>query len=44
MLRGISPALEAQDHLEAGFKHLELHRCGKFHELEGPVHEVQEPK
>ena len=30
MLRGISPALEVQDHVEAGFKHPELHGCGKF--------------
>ena len=44
MLRGSSPYLEVQDHLEAGFKHHELHGCGKFHDLEGPVHGVRYPK
>ena len=36
VLRGIPPALELQDHLEAGFKHHELHGRGKFNDLEGP--------
>ena len=40
VLRWSSPDLEVKDHLEAGFKHPELHGCGKFHDLEGPVHEV----
>ena len=31
-----SVSLEVQDHMEAGFKHPELHGCGKFHDLEGP--------
>ena len=44
VIRGGYPAPEVQDHLEAGFKHLELHGCGKFHDLEGPVHGVQDPK
>ena len=44
VLRGISQALEVQNHLEAGFKHPELHGCGEFHYLEGPVHGVQDPK
>ena len=35
-----SPALEVKDHLEAGFKYPDLHRYGKFHDLEGTVHEV----
>ena len=30
--------------MEARFKHPELHGCGKFHCLEGPVHGVQDPK
>ena len=38
VLWGISQTLEVQDHLEAGFKHPEIHGCGKFHDLEGPVH------
>ena len=38
VLQGSSPALEVQDHVEAGFKHPEIHGCGKFHDLEGPVH------
>ena len=44
MLRGIYPALEVQYHMEAGFKHPKLHGCGKFHDLEGPVHGVRDPK
>ena len=44
MLRGSPQALEVQDHLEAGFKYPDLHGCGKFHDLEGPVHGVQDPK
>ena len=38
------PALEVQNHMEAGFKHPELHGCGKFHDLEGPVHGLRDPK
>ena len=30
VLRGISQALEVQNHLEAGFKHPDLHGCGNF--------------
>ena len=44
MLREISSDLKVQDHMEAGFKHPELHGCGKFHDLEGPVHVVRYPK
>ena len=44
VLRGSSTSLEVQDHLEAGFKHPELHGCGKFHDLEGPVYGVRYPK
>ena len=44
VIRGSSTALEVQYHLEARFKHPELHGCGKFHDLEGPVHGVQDPK
>ena len=44
MLWGSSLDLEVHDHLEAGFKNPELHGCGKFHDLEGPVHGVREPK
>ena len=44
VIRGSSPDLEVQDHLEARFKHPELHGCGKFHDLEGPLHGVQDPK
>ena len=44
VLRGSSQYLEVQDHLEAGLKYLELHGCRKFHDLEGPVHGVQDPK
>ena len=44
VLRGISQALEVQKHLEVGFKHPDLHGCGKFHYLEGPVHGVRDPK
>ena len=43
-LRGISQALEVQNHLESGFKHPELFGCGGFHYLEGPMHGVQDPK
>ena len=43
VVRGIYPAFELQDHLEARFKHPELHGCGKFHELEGPVYGVRDP-
>ena len=44
VLQGSSPALEVQDHLEARFKHPEIHGCGKFHDLEGPVHGMQDLK
>ena len=44
MIRGVSTALEIQDHLEAGFKNPELHGCGRFHELEGPIYRVLYPK
>ena len=44
VLRGSSPALEVQDHLEARFKHPENHGCRKFHDLEGHVHGVRDPK
>ena len=44
VLQGISQALEVHSHLEDGFKHPELHGCGKFRDLEGPVHGVQDPK
>ena len=37
VLRGSSPALEVQDHIYCGFKYTELHGCGKFHDLEGPL-------
>ena len=36
----ISPSLEVQEHLYAGFKYPELHGCVKFHDLEGTVHGV----
>ena len=44
VLRGSHASLEVQDHLEARFKHPEIHGCGKFHDLEGPVHGVRDPK
>ena len=44
VLRESSPALEVQNHMEAGFKHPELHGCDKFHDLEGPVHGLRDPK
>ena len=44
VLRGSPPALEVKDYPEDGFKHPELHGCGKFHDLEGPVYGVQDPK
>ena len=44
VLQEISRALEVQNHLEDGFKHPELHRSGKFNDLEEPVHGVREPK
>ena len=44
VLRESSPSLEVQDHMEARFKHPELHGCGKFHYLEGYVYGVQDPK
>ena len=44
VIRGSSPAFAVQDHMEAGFKHPELHGCGKIYELEGPVHGVRDPK
>ena len=44
VLRGISPDLEVQDHLDSGFKHPELYVYGKFHDLEGPVYGVRYPK
>ena len=44
VLMGSSTALEVQDHKEAGLKHSEIHGCGKFHDLEGPVHGVRDPK
>ena len=33
VLQVITPALEVQGYLEALFKHLEIHGCGKFHDL-----------
>ena len=44
VIRGSYPALEVQKHMEAGFKNPDLHGCGKFHDLEGPVHGVRYPK
>ena len=44
VIRESSPALGVQDHMEAGFKHPEIHGCGKFHGLEGPVHGLRDPK
>ena len=44
MLQGSPTALEVQDHLEARLKHPEIHGCEKFHDLEGIVHGLQEPK
>ena len=44
VLWGSSRSLEVKDHLGAGFKYPELHGCGKFHDLEGPVHGVQDTK
>ena len=44
LLQGIPSALELQKKLEAWLKHPELHRCRKFHDLEGPVHGVGDPK
>ena len=44
VIRGSYPSLEVQDHLDAGFKHPELHGCGNFHDLEGSVHGVREQK
>ena len=39
-----STALEVHEHLGDRFKQPELHGCGKFNDLEGPVHGVQDPK
>ena len=44
VLRGSSTAFEVKYHLEDGFKTPELHGCGKFHDLEGPMHGVRYPK
>ena len=44
MIQESSSALGVQDHMEARFKNPELHGCGKFHGLEGPVHGVRDPK
>ena len=44
VLGGSSPALEVQEQLETRFKYPELHGCGKFYDLEGPVNGVQYPK
>ena len=44
MIRGSPPDLEVKDQLEAKLKHNELHGCGKFHDLEGPIHGVRYPK
>ena len=44
MLQGSSPDIEVQNHMEAGFKHPEIHGRGKVHDLEGPVNEEREPK
>ena len=38
------PALEVQNQLKAGFKHPEIHGCGKSHDLEGTVHGIRDPK
>ena len=35
VLRGISPDLEVQDHLDSGFKHPELYVYGKGQERHG---------
>ena len=43
VLQGSSLAIEIQDQLEAGFKP-ELYVCGRFHDLEEPMHGVQDPK
>ena len=44
MLQGSPPSLEVQNQLEAVFKHHDLHGCGKFHYLEGPVNGLRDPK
>ena len=40
VLRGSPPSFGVQNQPEAGFKHPELHGCGKSHDLEGPMHGV----
>ena len=44
MIRESYPALEVQEHMEAGFKNPDLHGYGKLHDLEGPVYGVRYPK
>ena len=44
MLLRIPYTLEVHNQLESGFKHPELHRSIKRHDLEGPVHGVLDPK
>ena len=44
VLQGITSAIEIHNQLEDGIKHPDLHGCRNFHDLEGPVHGVQDPK
>ena len=44
VIRSSYPSLEVQDHLEVGFKYPELHGCGKFHDLGGPVNGFRYPR
>ena len=44
MLQGSPSALEVKNQLDVGFKHPDIHGCINFHDLEGPVHGVQDPK
>ena len=44
MIRGIPSALEVYNKLEAIFKNPEIHGLRNIHDLEGPVHGVQDQK
>ena len=41
-LRGSSQAIDLTNKLEAGFKEPSIHGCQKFHDLEGPMHGMQD--
>ena len=44
MQRWSTPDLELHNQLEYISKNPELYGCRKIHDLEGPVHEVRDPK